>query len=103
MESSLSARLHEDGGDMSLVSILLYIAGAVLCYAVFTLPIELAAGIGTVAIFHRTGRKRHMGVERPRVLGLNKNQMLVLLYGAGVVALLSLYTMAFLLVVNRFA
>ena len=86
---------------MSLVSILLYVAGAALCYLVFTLPIQLLTGIAAVAIFHRTGRKRHTGVERPRVMGLNKNRMMVLLYGAGVVVLLSLYTMAFLLVVHR--
>ncbi|KPJ93928.1 MAG: hypothetical protein AMS18_04765 [Gemmatimonas sp. SG8_17] len=86
---------------MSLVSILLYVAGAALCFLVFMVPMLLLAGIASVAIFYRSGRKRHMGVEPPRVLGLDKNQMMVLLCAAGIAVLLSLYTVAFLLVVHR--
>ena len=75
----------------------LYIVGAVLCFFVFSLPILLLAAVVTVAIFHRTGRKRHMGVESSTVMRLDKNQMLVLMCGVGVVVVLSLYTVVFFL------
>jgi hypothetical protein len=84
-----------------MIQVVLYIAGAALCFLVFMVPMLLLAGIASVAIFYRSGRKRHMGVDRPTELGLDKNQMMVLLYAAGIAVLLSLYTIAFLLVVNR--
>jgi len=74
---------------------ILCVSGFLLLSVVFLLPMTFLAGIARVSLFHRLSRHRDMRMEPSTVIGLNKQQMDMLFFCIGCVALLGIYSLLY--------
>ena len=75
--------------------VIFYAAGLLVVSVVSLFPLTLLAGVVRTLLFDRQSKRRSMGVEPSKVLGLDKQKMDVFIFGLGYLILLGIYSLIF--------
>jgi len=75
--------------------VIFYAAGLLVVSVVSLFPLTLLAGVARTLLFDRQSKRRSMGVEPSKVLGLDKQKMDVFIFGLGYLILLGIYSLIF--------